>query len=851
MQTFVQDLRYAARTLRNSPGFTIVALVTLALGIGANTALFTVINALMLRPLPVERPGRLFQLFHLKQGGDSFSFPLYEKLRDGETGLFGLFAAGGIGRGRMVAGSASETEFVRGQPVTGNFFEVLGVRAAAGRAFDATDDRPGRAEPVVVLSHAFWTRRFASDPAVVGSAVTFNDVPVTVVGIMPKGFFGIQPGDEPDLWWPLQLVRRVEADPTGARLGEGYEWLRLMGRVPPGTDPVHVRAQLKVVLHQYLYSASMNTDPTAITPQQNNPDRVMRLEPAAAGWTPLRDRFREPLLILMAAVGMVLMIACANVAGLQLSRAVAREREFAVRSALGAGRLRLVRQLVTESLLLSAAGAATGLLAAEWGARVLASYMNVRAGSASFDLSHDGRVLAFTALITLVTGVLFGLAPALRGWRTNLAAPAAGGSATVAGGTARALLPQSLVVAQVALSLVLLIGAALFVRTLTKLNGMDMGFRREGVLLFDVEPAERLDAPRRTALYREVLARLEATPGVRSASASFITVLSGMSWGQQLTIEGGAIDPGGDMRCNGMYVAPRYFDTMGVPLLSGRDFGPQDEAPAPPDTPAAAARKDPATKEPAKDAGDQTLSAIVNESMAARFFGTDSPIGRRFSFSAGSGPMFEVIGIVKDVKHRSLRDSAPPIFYVSCFQQPRNWNMTFAVRTVGEPTALAGAVRQAVRNVDATAQVRDVRPLADVVNASLHQERAIAQLGGFFSIVALLLACVGLYGVLSFLVGQRTREIGVRMAVGARRWDVAALVVGKGLRLALVGLVIGAAAALAGGRVVSSFLYGVTAADPATFVGVSLLLACVAAAASWLPARRAARVDPMVALRHE
>jgi predicted permease len=831
MRTLWQDIRYGTRMLRKNPGFTAVVVVILAVGIGANTAIFTVINAVLLRSLPVKNPDELVQVVVTGESGRpdySFSYPFYEHLRDGGRSLSGLFAAGGVGQSdRLVVpnGGNTETEFVRAQPVSGNFFGVLGVPALLGRVITAADDRPANAQAVAVISHGFWQRCFGGDPSVVGRAITFNDRPFTIVGVTPPGFFGFQPGENPELWWPLQMAPQ--------RLAEGYNVLRLMGRLASGAERRRAEAELAVVFQRYRdqYAASRAAK-WSVDERQEFFSHTFELRPGHAGWTGLRDQFRQPLLVLMSGVAAVLLIACANVASLLLARAAARQREFSMRTALGAGRLRLVRQLLTESLLLALLGGVLGVLFAHGGTRGLQSVMQVPSDPVSLRLAPDGRVLLFTTAVALLTGLLFGLAPAYRSSRIDLASALKGAAGSLAGGASRQRLHPSLIVAQVALSLVLLIGAGLFVRTLRNLKGLDAGFNRENVILFNLNFTRQPDAARWPALYKELLGRLEVLPGVRSASLFSEGYLTGFDWTTGLCPEGYVAAPGENLECADVRVGSRFFETFGTTLLSGREFGPQDERPV------------------GKANATTPGTAIINQTLARRYFGTEDPLGRLI-VSTGSQKHFEIVGVVPDAKYRSLREPSPPTFYIPFFQEPGGGWAHFALRTTGNPRATMASLTSVVRDVDRTVRVRDVRTMNDVVNASVHQERLLAHLGGFFGLFALALACFGLYGVLSFAVVQRTREIGVRVALGARRRDVLSLVVGRGLRLALLGSGIGLVGAFGLTRLVANLLFGVTPADPLTFVSVTLLLLAVTVLASWLPARRAARIDPMVALRSE
>ena len=813
-----------------------MAVLTLALGIGANTAIFTVINTLLLRSLPVEKPKELVLLTKAGSEGrdEAFSYPLYSEFRDGSHSLSGLFAAGGPGRQRILAGAAGdgEAEPIIGQAVSGNFFSVLGVSALIGRTLTADDDQASHPQPVAVISHGFWQRRFGADPSIVGKAITLDGVLFTIVGVTPPGFFGFQVGASPDLWWPMQMVPQVTGD--AGRLGEGNSWMRLMGRVPGGANSGHAQAELAVIFQRNLAAraAARGANWTASERKQFL-ERKLELQPGNVGSSAFRQQYRQPLLVLMAAVGLVLLIACANIASLLLARATAREREFSLRSALGAGCGRLLRQLLTESALLAALGGVLGLLFAQWGSRLLVTYLPPWYGTTFFDLRPDARVLAFTMTVSLLTGILFGFVPALRGSRRDLASSLNGRLAGPAGGASRLVLNKALVIGQVALSLVLLAGAGLFVRTLAKLKRLDTGFQRENVILFELELGKNYDVPRRVPLFKQLLARLESLPGVRTASMSAFGLLSGGGWSDRIIVEGAAAVADEDLNCQGMVIGPRFFETLRIALLSGREFGPQDERP--------------------NGAPEATTSgmAIINQAMARRFFGEADPIGKHFRIADSSQRVFEIIGVVKDAKYRNLRDPAPPTFYMPFFQLPGAFGVTFELRTITDPRAVMASLRGVVREIDPKLRLSEARTLDDVVNTTLHQERILAQLGGFFGLFALALACLGIYGVLSFSVLQRTREIGVRVALGAQRRDVLALVIGGGLKLALFGSVLGLAGAFAATRLVVSLLYGVTPTDPVTFGSVVLLLVVVAVLASWLPARRASKVDPMEALRYE
>jgi len=843
----IQDLRYGVRMMLKHKGFTMVAALTLALGIGANTAIFTVMNALLLRPLPVKDPGELVLLASANRNGAPvepspsaqiealshtiyiFSHMLYEQLRDGAHSLSGLFGVTDVSKSRMNAGGA-ETEFIRAQGATGDFFATLGVPAALGRTFTTEDDQVGAQQRVAVISHSFWQRRFGADPAVVGKTITFEDAPLTIVGVTPPGFFGIEPGEHPDLWAPAQQILSERA------LKDDSIWpLRLMGRLTAGRDLAQAQAELDLIYQRHLAGQFTRAATWSEMERRLIFDRKLEAQPGAAGDTELRRQFRRPLLLLMAAVGLVLLIVCANVASLLLARAAARGHEFTMRSALGAGRLRLVRQLLTESLLLAALGGGFGLLFSQWGTQALMIFMRLQADPISFNLAPDTRSLLFTLAATLLTGLLFGLAPALRASRLDLASALKRAGGNVAGDASRQKLNQTLVVAQVALSLVLLISAGLFIRTLGKLKTAEnAGFNRENVVVFNIDFTRSFDDKHRTTLYKELLARLETLPGVSVAGMSADFLLRPLFSRDGIIAEGYTARPGEDLGCHLHRVSQRYFETMGFSLVSGRGFGPQDERPAGPANPSA------------------LQPAVINQAMARRYFGDASPIGRRFGYISQPGKFgYEIVGVVKDVRYVSLRTPPPPAYYKLAFHAPDGWGMTFAMRTTSDASALANSLRRVARDVEPAIEVRDVRSLDDVVNAALHQERVLTQLGVALSLFALALACLGLYGVLSFAVVQRTREIGVRIALGAQRKDVLSLVVGRGLKLAALGLAIGLPAALVVTRFIATLLYGVTTTDPVVFIGVSLLLLLVAMLASWLPARRATEIDPITVLRHE
>jgi predicted permease len=835
MRTLWQDIRYGVRMLRKNPGFTAVAVVTLALGIGANTAIFTLIEALLLRSLPVKAPQQLALVTMLDPTfgrNASFSYSLYRQWCDENRSFSGLFVVDGIRRYNttLVGPESAEVQRVGVQAVSGNFFEVLGVPAALGRTLMPNDDREDQPQAVAVLSRGFWQRRFGLDPAVVGGVILLEDLAVTIVGVAPRGFSGIEGGVEPDLWWPIQML--PQTDPSRRPLRErGSQWLRVMGRLKPGVSREQACAELDVTYQRLIgeQAAHMSEKDRQQFLQQR-----IELETGGAGYSRLRWEFRRPLLLLMGIVGLVLLVACANLAGLLLARGTARGRELGVRAALGAGRLALVRQLAAESLLLALAGGVLGLLVAHWGARLLALYTVPHYGQGVLlDLGLDLRILAFTFLVSALAGVLFGLLPAWRSSRLDLTATLKN-QTSLAGGEGGQFWSKVLVVAQIGVTCCLLIGAGLFVRTVQKLKALDVGLNPENLLTFELDLGKGYDRSRRGDFYGEVLRRVESLPGVRFACCSNIQSLGGSESGYgpyKVVPLGRDLSEGLEVRGTG--VTRDYFATMGIPLRRGRAFGPQDEP-----------------VDPVGPTSQAPRPVILDETIARKLFGDADPVGQ-FLRCDESGPPLEVIGVAQDVIHKSLRGGPRPSVYSVPAPSRRNGLGFFHVRTVGNPLAVAGRIRQVVRALDPKVEVTDLQTMTALIDDQLFRERSLSSLAGFFSLLALVLACLGLYGTLSYSVVRRTSEIGVRVALGARRQDVLALVVRQGLKLVLIGLVIGLGAALAMTRLVSSLLYDVTATDPMTFVGVSLLLVGVSLIACGLPARRAAGIDPMTALRYE
>ena len=837
-----QDLRYGLRALRKNPGFTAVATLTLALGIGANTAIFSVIDALMLKRLPVRRPEQLvrFEAHYVNvingvpnpRISPTFPHPTFEKFRALTQIFSDVSGITEIERSNVringLGGGVDGAQVAVGM-VSGNYFSNLGVRAVVGRTFTPDDDRAPGGHPVAVISHGYWERRFARAAEVVGRTLTLNDTTYDIIGVTPKGFRGDWIGKPMDLWVPFMMASQVMPEVPG---GPPRFPARVTGRLRPGVTPEQAQAAAQV-LHQQILLEAAGPNPAPALLKHIASWRV-ELVPAANGYSPQRQSFGQPLAILMIVVGLLLLIACANVANLLLARAASRRREMAVRLALGAGRGRIMRQLLTESALLAVSGGALGLLFAWWGTNALAAF--VRSGpvmsalvstATDLDLRLDGRVFAFTAALCLGAAILFGLAPAFRSSKVSLASALTGRGAGSDRAGRRFGLGQALVIAQVALSLVLLIGAGLFARTLNNLKAQDLGFDREHTLLVWTAPVQTGRHGLALAeLCHTVQERLSSLPGALSASVSMGGLLDGGEGGrpsEQITIKGQTPKPG--LLLRGIPVAPRFFETSGIPLLQGRDFTEQDTETSP-------------------------RVAIINETMARFFFGDQNPIGRRFG--GLPGPETEIVGVAPDTKTGTPRDDRG-VFYNPYRQDQRVLRLTWsvAVRAAGDPTALATSVRQELRNIDPNLPVLRINTIEQQLDDVLFQERLIAALSALFGLLAVLLASLGLYGVISYTVARRTNEIGIRLALGATPADALRMVLKESLLLVFAGILIGAPASLAAMRLISSRLFGVGAADPFTIAVATLLLLVVATVASILPARRAARVDPMTALRSE
>jgi predicted permease len=839
MHAFWQDTRFGWRMLAKNPGFTAIAVVTLALGIGANTAVFSLVNAVMLQSLPVRNPEQLVvprwstrawpKDIGTSSHGDcrsqnrdrpgpnsglcSFSYPMFKEIR-AEKELFSSVAAF-AGPAQLDLSGNGPASMAEAELVSGDYFQTLGVRAALGRTLEPSDEELG-ATPVLVLNYEYWESAFGGAAGAIGKTIRLNGVAFTIIGVTDPSFTRLTPGKSLDMWLPLTQLVPLGLPWGGRSLEARNWWLTLVGRLKPDTRPGQAEAAVSLLFrNETLYG-----EKPAL---KESDDPRVSLLPAQKALAGIRANFGEPLYLLMAAVGIVLLITCANVAGLMLARARAREKEIAVRLALGAGRGRVIQQLLTESVLLSAAGTGLGVLVAFWGATGLAGFLVANSyHPLELDLQPDATVLLFTVGVALLTGIGFGLAPALRGTRINLA-PALKensgslSSATHAGGRHFGL-GSSLVIAQVTLSIVVLIGAGLLLRTLEKLRSINSGFDTRNVLLFSVDPTlAGYKKENIQNVYDELERRLVALPGVVSASYSSEALLDGGLWSSDVHLKGQAEKSSAEVQL--LAVGPDFFETMQIPLVMGRTFR-------------------------AADLRSTQMVAVVNQALVRKFPESKDLFGLPLMWN---DHQLEIVGVVANTKYDRLQKEDEPTLYIPL----KSGEVTFALRTGPAPTALIPAVRQIVNEVDENLPVFGVRTQSQTIDRLLFNQRLVARLSSLFGVLGLLLACIGLYGLLSYEVARRTREIGIRAALGAQRRDVLSMVVGQGFSLVLVGVLVGIGTALGVTRYLQSLLFEVPPTDPITYLTVCVMLGAVALLACYIPARRASRVDPMVALRDE
>jgi predicted permease len=840
-ESLVQDLRFALRMLRKSPAFTAVAVLTLALGIGANTAIFSLINAIMLRNLPVKNPQQLvlFQWDDNKwppmfgqtgwKSEYSFSYPEFAAFRARKDVLSSMFAFVPLGfnAGNTTVAINGEPTLADGMMVTGEYFSALGVAPLLGRGIAEADENPG-APRVAVLSYLYWTRRFARDPSIIGKSVTLNGIPFTIVGVTPKNFYGISVGGEPDLWVPFDdkpSMRPWSSTPGGGSnsvyTARNWLCLNIMGRLKSGVSKAQAQSALDAVFHQFV-AAEWH-------PAKDSDIPHFMLAAGNQGLPVFQQNFGPPLYVLMIAVGLVLLIACANVATLLLARATSRQKEISVRLALGAPRLRLIRQLLTESVLMSIFGGLLGLAFANWGTHALIAVISpANNGTMVLDTHTDSKVLLFMFIVAVLTGILFGVAPALRASRVDLASAMKDSATNPSAAQDKYRLGQSLIVGQVAASLVLMIAAGLFVRTLVNFENRNFGFDQRNLLTFGLDPTRAgYHNARLVNLYSQLLDRIQALPGIRAATLMADAPFSGWSNNTSASVEGENKQNGPNIRWQ--EVGADFFRSMGIPVILGRGIERTDTAASP-------------------------NVAVVDQTFAQRFFAGGNPIGHLFSLGTKFDPKdaFEIVGVCKPAELTDPASNLRPKAYMAFTQDPKGLGeMFFEVRSEGPTAFVISELRDAVRQADPALPLIGLKTQSRETSEALAFNRLFAQLTTVFGLVALLLATIGLYGTMAYSVTRKTHEIGIRMALGAKPADVLAMIVRQGIMLTLIGVSIGTVAALGVTRLISSMIFGVTPYDPLTFVAVAAILVIVAMAACYIPARRAMRVDPVVALRYE
>ncbi len=824
MNGFWQDLRYAARMLIKAPGFTLIAVLSIALGIAANTSIFTLVNAVLFKPMPVPHPEQLVALYTTEPNSQypgEFSYADYRDYRDHNEVFSDLFVH--YGTPVSMRNSGDKVELIWGELVTGNYFTGLGVTPAAGRVLSPDDDRAEGGHPVTVLSHGFWQRRFEGDPNIIGKPVRLNGHDFTVVGVARPGFSGTRfVGFIPDVWIPLTMHNQVVAGSEGWLDSRGGQSFNVNGRLKTGITIAQATAAMNTYARQLAeaYPRTNANISVGMVPAGNKTQPSLTL----LGYIPIVAG------LMMSIVGLVLLIACANVASLLLSRASVRRREIAIRLALGAGRGRLVRQLLTESVLLSLIGGGLGLLFAQWFNALVpmaSPQLDFATIDFSYDLGLDHRVLGFTLLLSALTGVIFGMLPSLQASRADLVTTLKGEGPAVTSGTRRLSLRNLVVVAQVALSLVLLISAGLFIRSTRNVQEMNPGFESKRIMLASVDVGlHGYDEAQGRSFFKQIVERVKSLPGVEAASIAGPLPLDAYSTGARLTVEG-YVPAYENERIGVSYsiVGPDYFQAMNTPITEGRGFTEHDDQTAP-------------------------SVVVVNETLARRFWPNQSPIGKRLQLGGVSSAYRQVVGIAKDGKYSLLGEPPTEYLFVPHSQQYAA-KMTLIARTSGQPKSVAEAIRQEVASLDNELPVYGVKTMPEFLDRILSGPRSIAALATIFGVVALLMAAVGLYGVMSYSVAQRTREVGIRMALGASSSRVFSLVLKEGLVLVCAGIGIGLVAAAAVSRLLDSLLYGISSTDALTFVTIPFILALVAMLASYVPARRATKVDPMIALRYE
>jgi predicted permease len=833
VQRLRQDFRFAIRSLGKSPVFTVVALLSIAFGIGANTAIFSLIDQVILRSLPVKDPGRLVLLYRdgsnygNNRGDKALSYPMYQDFRDQNSVFDGVMCRY---QGPLSFSANGSTERISGELVSGNYFQVLGVNAALGRLFTPADNQQEGGHPVAVLSYHFWRNRFAGDPNVVGRQIKLNDYPITIVGVSAETFDGIDPAFSPDVRVPM-MMKKVMTPGWDDLKNRRSTWVNVFARLKPGVTPAAAQAEMNTIFHRILQMEVKEKDFANSTPyvREQFLKANLKLQPAANGKSGLRDRFSKPLWILMAVVGFVLLIACANVANLMIARASSRQKEIAVRLAMGARRAHIVQQLLIESLLLSLAGAVAGTLLAMATVRILLSFVPSNGRDLALSAAPDLRVFLFALGVAVLSALLFGLLPALQATRSDVARTLKNEATNLSGGGSQVSFRKILVVAQVSLSLLLLIGAGLFIKSLRNLKQVNPGFRPSNLIAFDTDPTLNNYPPGRThQMYRELLAKLRSTPGVQNAGAASVRILQDNEWDSTISVEGYEAKPGEDMQAFVNRIEPGYFATLGIPLLEGRDFS-------------------------LRDVGNEDTVAIVNRSFVEHYFGKQSAIGKHIGFGGNPGTKLkmEIIGVIADAKYTALRDNIQRQLFVPAEQAKGGLALTTFVRTTLPSEQMFSVIRGQMRGIDSNVPVYGMKTIESQLDENLLQERLVAGLSSVFGILATLLAVIGLYGVMAYTVLRRTREIGIRMAIGAVRGNVLWLVMKEVLVVIAAGIALGAPVALLLTRFVRSQLYELEPTDLETVllaVGTLFVVGCIA---GYVPAMKASRIDPLRALRYE